>query len=125
MRPLALAFRSVGGRRVSDPMSIVLSSREATAKWLRSRSLSIKVKHHVRRYAQPVTGDPFLNRVSRPDTPPPRAKVSARQPSPDGLVFGLIRMRSSTFIDVRIGAAMLIYARRVSESCTYGVHHHA
>lgn len=30
------------------------------------------------------------------------------QPSPDGLIFGLIRMRSPTFISVRINAAMQV-----------------
>jgi hypothetical protein len=37
-----------------------------------------------------------------------RLKVSARQLSPGGLIFGLIRMRSSTFINVRINTAMQI-----------------
>ena len=35
---------------------------------------------------------------------PPRAKVSAKQPGPGGLIFGLIRLRSYTFIGVRINA---------------------
>lgn len=35
-------------------------------------------------------------------------EVSASHPSPGGLNFGLIRMRLSTFIDVRIGSAMQV-----------------
>ena len=42
-----------------DPMSIVLVAR-SQREWLHSRSLEIKTKHHVRRYAQPVTDEPFL-----------------------------------------------------------------
>jgi hypothetical protein len=35
-------------------------------------------------------------------------KVSTRQPSPGGLIFGLIRLRSSTFIGIRISEAMQV-----------------
>src|SRR5918912_209606 len=39
---------------------------------------------------------------------PPRAKVSVRQSGAGGLIFGLICLRSPTFIGVRIDAAMQV-----------------
>src|SRR2546423_14936119 len=40
--------------------------------------------------------------IPLPGISPPLAKVSARQPGPSGLIFGLIRLRSPAFIGVRI-----------------------
>src|SRR5947209_18799239 len=40
---------------------------------------------------------------------PPRAEgISASQPSPGGLIFGLVRLRSSAFSRVRFNAAMQV-----------------
>src|SRR5918998_3616493 len=46
---------------------------------------------------------PFCCRI-----PIQRAKVSTRQRSPGGLIIGLIRLRSPTFIGVRSNAAMQV-----------------
>lgn len=42
-----------------------LAKREADAKWLGARSPTSQAKRHVNRCIQPVTDEPFLNRVSR------------------------------------------------------------
>jgi hypothetical protein len=40
--------------------------------------------------------------------PLPGVKVRARQPSPGGLIFGLIRLRSPAFIGIQIDVAVQV-----------------
>jgi hypothetical protein len=68
-------------------------------------------EQHVKSHAQPATDEPFLNRVLQvrtlPGAPPPRRDLR-EQSRPGGLIFGLIRLRSSTFIGVQSNAAMQV-----------------
>jgi len=48
----------------ADSSSIVLAKGEANAKWPRVRPPTTETKQHARLYAQDVTNEPFLNRVS-------------------------------------------------------------
>jgi hypothetical protein len=56
---------------------------------------------HGRRRRHDV-GPARLGSIPLPGISSPRAKVSARQPGPSGLIFGLIHLRSPAFIGVRI-----------------------
>ena len=84
-RPFASLLRTGSQPHgVPGSTSIVLAEREANAKWLRVRPPVTETKQHVRCYAQSVTDEPFLNRVSHANPgggATIQAKVSARQPS--------------------------------------------
>ena len=61
--------------------------------------------------SEPATDEPFLNRVSHDSPVGARhcyGRVSVRTRSPGGLIFGLIRLRSSKFIGIRINMTMQV-----------------
>jgi hypothetical protein len=80
LHPLLLSGSQPHGAPGST--SIILAKREANAKWLRVRPPVTETKQHVTHYAQSVTDEPFLNRVSQKillGKPPTYARISARQ----------------------------------------------
>ncbi len=85
------------------------AEHETGMKWTSPTSTSQETQQ-VRRL-EPITDEPFLNRVSQEALwgNATTIRESFREATePGGLIFGLIHLRSSTFISIRINATMQV-----------------